>query len=110
MKLDGHRMDTYVQRSPIKSDIPDYTDWYWGFVRDYLSDNTLKGMDKRWCYYDDYYLDIANEPRNRTIASQFLLSWKDFSIALGILVVGSSGVSIIYNPSWTAWLQGTSRP
>ena len=43
MKLDGHRMDTYVQRSPIKSDIPDYTDWYWGFVRDYLSDNTLKG-------------------------------------------------------------------
>ena len=59
MKLDGHRMDTYVQRSPIKSDIPDYTDWYWGFVRDYLSGNTLKGMDKRWCYYDDYYLDIA---------------------------------------------------
>ena len=63
MKLDGHRMDTYVQRSPIKSDIPDYTDWYWGFVRDYLSDNTLKGMDKRWCYYDDYYLDIAKIER-----------------------------------------------
>ena len=51
MKLDGHRMDTYVQRSPIKSDIPDYTDWYWGFVRDYLSGNTVKGTD--------YYLDIA---------------------------------------------------
>ena len=49
-------------------------------------------------------------PIQRTTASQFLLSWKDFSIALGILVVGSSGVSIIYNPSWTAWSQGTSHP
>jgi replicative DNA helicase Mcm len=45
-------MDTYVQRSSIKSDIPNHTDWYWGFVRDLLSGDASNGME--------YYLDIAN--------------------------------------------------